>query len=122
MDDKDKEALELAFEMASRDPEYAEHMQAKLAGKPDPSGGWFLPPQSWEEVAQSAVYSTQMDNLRLKPWECPPCQVGDRGADLDRRDLHRYAAAAALKKRMLDAGISHLHPDPLAALEEAKHQ
>jgi len=58
---------------------------------------------------EAAAYSLQMDNLKLKPWQWPPCWVepGDR----------RHKQAAKLLRDMLAAGVSRWHPDPLAAIE-----
>ena len=33
----------------------------------------MLENRSWEEVAQFAARHQQCKNLRLKPWETPPC-------------------------------------------------
>jgi len=60
---------------------------------------------------KAAAYSLQMDNLKLKPWENPPMYGDVSNAD---------AKARRLLKRMLDAGVSRYHPDPLAAIEAAK--
>lgn len=65
-----------------------------------------------------ASYSMQVDNLKLKPWQSPPCHLygEDRVDDCDHH-------ADKIFRRMLDAGISIWHPDPLAALAEvAKKQ
>jgi hypothetical protein len=35
---------------------------------------------------------------------------------------HGWRAAALLLQRMLDAGVSRWHPDPLAAIAEAERQ
>jgi hypothetical protein len=90
-----------------------------LKGKPNPHGGWFVPPQPWEEVARFASYSCQMDTLNLKPWEAPPVNLGDRVAD-DVFDLRGFGQARKLLDKMTAAGISKYHPDPLKALAEAK--
>jgi hypothetical protein len=58
-------------------------------------------------------YAAQFKNLRLKPWQEPPCVMGDepvRGTEDERRSME-------LRRRMIDAGIDPWHPDPLAALE-----
>jgi len=61
----------------------------------------------------SAVYGCQMKNLRLKPWQPPPCW-----AEEDRpRDDHPSAGKVAAweLRRLIKAGV--WEPDPVAALE-----
>jgi hypothetical protein len=72
--------------------------------------------RSWASVAEFCAYSEQMANLHLKPWQEPPMHV-----DPDNPKAGE-AEAAALLRRMLQAGISRWHPDPLAALEEREQQ
>jgi len=67
------------------------------------------------EAEKSARYAAQCTNLRLKPWQEPPCVMGDepmRGTEDERRSME-------LRRRMIDAGIDPWHPDPLAALKAA---
>jgi hypothetical protein len=68
----------------------------------------------WLEVAQFAAYVCQGSALHLKPWQTPPCYV----ADVNEPRVGEESAAKLLR-RMLKAGISRWHPDPLAALEAA---
>jgi hypothetical protein len=104
----DAQALKLAMERASRDPEMADYLQRKLDGTRISDGkGWACPPEKWEAVAESAAYSCQIKALKLKPWEDPPCfadGAGDGPADI-------------LLRKMLAAKISRWHPDPFAELE-----
>jgi hypothetical protein len=107
----DRTALELATDMASRDAELAALTKSKLKGTRRSEGrGWAIPPAKWEEVAEAAAYHFQIERLELKPWEDPPC-LGDEDGN---------GPADVLLRRMLAAGISRYHPDPLAALREAK--
>jgi hypothetical protein len=58
----------------------------------------------------------------LKVWEDAPMDADiemslDAALALEGDDRRRDAAM--LLKRMLDAGVSRYHPDPLAALEKA---
>jgi hypothetical protein len=98
MTKNDKAALKLAMEYAHREPLRAEQLDSKLKGEP------------WSKVAEFAAYCTQTDALSLKPWESPPCN-GDPSGDRPEDKLLR---------RMLKAGVSRWHPDPMAALAEAK--
>ena len=84
--------------IACRDPATKEQLEWKLEREP------------WREVAEFAAYHCQYQALNLKPWESPPCWVDED--DPDERDK----AARALLSRMLTAGVSRYHPDPLAAL------
>jgi len=76
-----------------------------------------LASQPWEEVGRFAAYGAQYDALRLRPWQWPPCWIGDIDAELaappDQSGRHR---AAELLQRMLAAGLSQFEPDPLGAL------
>ncbi len=72
-------------------------------------------PQTEDECL--AAYGAQIDNLRLRPWESPPCCV-----DLD-APLHGHPddlKAVRLLRRMLALGISRWVHDPLKALAEAE--
>ena len=52
------------------------------------------------------------------PWQPAPCNIASA---LDESDPQRsYRAAALLLQRMLAAGVSRWHPNPLAALAEAE--
>ena len=73
----------------------------------------LLEPRPWQEVAEFAAYSTQMDSLKLKPWQLPPCEVEP--------DDRQHRQAAKLLREMLALGVSKYHPDPLAAIEAAKN-
>jgi len=91
----DLKALRECMEIASREPDRAMQLQSMLEDRP------------WAEVAQFACFCVQGDALRCKPWESPPCAAsGDE-------------AAQNLLQKMLSAGVSQFHPDPLAALEDA---
>jgi hypothetical protein len=96
LDAIDREALEMS--MAKAMEERAEQIAYKLKN------------ESWREVAEFAAYACQCDSLHLKPWEAPPCSIFDEERDPE---------GARLLHRMLDAGISMYHPDPLKALKEA---
>ena len=78
-----------------------------------------LEDRSWEEVAQFAARHQQCKNLRLKPWETPPCHgavnLAAPGTDVD----ESFPAANRLLQRLLDAGLSQWEPDPEAALAPA---
>jgi hypothetical protein len=91
--DHDLKALRECIEIQKkREPDRVEQIESMLRER------------SWLEAAQFACYSVQMDVLRLKPWESPPCSSsGDE-------------AAQKLLWKMLKAGVSEFDPDPLAAL------
>jgi hypothetical protein len=72
----------------------------------------MLTDRCWLEVAQFAAYDCQFRALRLKPWQIPPCLVADENEPRVGEE-----AAAKLLHKMLRAGVSRWHPDPLAALE-----
>ena len=61
------------------------------------------------EVAAFCSYHRQVDTLKMKPWEMPPCWCTDADNGLGGR----------LRRRMLAAGVPANHPDPLRALGAA---
>jgi hypothetical protein len=69
--------------------------------------------RSGQQIGRLATYIEQMRKLELKPHETPPCWVDPNNPDEDER------GAVELVRRMLKAGISQYHPDPMAALKEA---
>ena len=75
----------------------------------------MLKERSWQEVAEFAAYDRQIDNMGLRPWETPPCLVCDENEPRVGEEI-----AAKVLRNMLKAGISRWHPNPIAALEEAK--
>ena len=90
----DSEALDLAWEML-------------IAKEPD-----TLDIRSGtEDDKEFAAYRLQCQNLKLKPWQHPPCNLEceERVRDCDRQ-------AFKILQRLLLAGISAYHPDPLAAI------
>ena len=93
----DKEALERALKMDGR----------KVRRGDD----WW-----WE--ATSAAYGCQMDSLHLRPWQEPPCWADD-DKPVDHDGTHGRAAAWALRRRLIKAGLSMYEPDPVRALEAA---
>ena len=73
--------------------------------------------RTWKEVGTFAVGRCQDRNLNLKSWECPPYQT----RLVDPSDDWGYRPGeVALLKRMLRAGVSRFHPDPMAAIEAAE--
>jgi hypothetical protein len=101
LDEVDKAALESAMQIARREPGRSEQLDAKLET------------ESWFDVAWFAAGCVQGRALHLRPWEESPCHVDED--DPQERDKQ----AQALLRRMLAAGVSRYHPDPLRALEEA---
>ena len=71
----------------------------------------MLESRPWQRVAMFASYACQMKVLGLKPWEVPPAHVNNP------KTLRKEEQAGAkLLRRMLRAGVSQYHPDPLVAL------
>ena len=96
----DRAALKLAIKQCrAESPERAAQIDAKLADEP------------WEDVAEFAAYCCQISNLRLKPWQTPPCHVG--GDD-------NQPEAVRLLAQLRELGISRWHPDPIAAIAAAE--
>ena len=98
----DRDALTRALEKAraNDDPGGAEQIERML--KKD----------DWFKVATFAAYCCQVRALGLKPWQPPPAYGHIPMAN------NEHADAAALLKRLFDAGLSRYEPDPIGALEE----
>jgi hypothetical protein len=108
----DKEALERAIAMtrANGGPD-AIQIESMLQKEP------------WWQVGRFAAMCRQCDSLNLGPHLTPPCWAtkADLVADPDDPDdSFGKRAAAVLRKRLLDAGLSVYEPDPITALERAK--
>src|SRR5262245_33132398 len=93
------ESLELAIEetLAEKDVHRVEQVQRKLLE------------ESREEVGRFCCYHRQVENLGLPPWAEPPCWSDGKGNDV----------GARLYRKLVKAGISNWHPNPLAALQAA---
>ena len=88
----------------------AAFLKSKLDGTRMAEGkGWAVPPATWQDGRPSRRLCLPDCGLRLKPWQNPPC-FGDEDGD---------GPADVLLQRMLAAGISRFHPDPLSALAES---
>jgi hypothetical protein len=94
----DKAALERALEIKLKHKDQAEGDQIRdmLADRK----------RTWRETAEFAAYSCQIDALKLKPWEDPPCVCDGEGDEPGDR----------LLRKMIAAGVSQFEPDPMAAL------
>lgn len=66
---------------------------------------------SWRDVARHCVIQQQTARLNLSPGQYPPCSI-----DLAYRQPARDLPQARLLRKMLHAGISRYHPDPMGAL------
>jgi hypothetical protein len=105
MDPRDLEAMRLAIETLRRDPELSDQIELMLRN------------QSEQEVGAFAAGFCQVRNLKLKGWECPPVD----SSSAEPADCYGHRAnEVALLRRMLRAGVSRFHPDPLAALTVAE--
>ena len=67
-----------------------------------------------DDDKEHAAYHFQVRSLHLKPWQQPPCFL-----DIDEKPQQKDKQAHKILKRMVQAGISPWHPDPLRALAEA---
>jgi hypothetical protein len=57
-----------------------------------------------------------MRSLNLNPWQHPPYWADEDDSHPEDRDVQR------LLRKMLKAGISRYHPDPMAALVALKRK
>jgi hypothetical protein len=107
MNAHDRKAMQLAIEMARADSEQQRREIDDL-----------LRTQPWQEVAERAVWVCQDRALRLRPWEAPPFLT--RNVDQPSDCWGRRPEEVALLRRMLAAGVSRFHPDPMTALAAAE--
>jgi hypothetical protein len=78
----------------------------------------MLETQPFEAVGAWAATICQVRNMRLKSWECPPADSTNV-----REPCDRYGSRpdeVELLRRLLRAGVSRYHPDPMQALAAAK--
>ena len=92
--------------IARKDPAYSRRIDQRLAVA-----------RVMDQVGRSAAYHCQIVSLGLQPWETPPCFSMARPAISDHE-----RASRDLLKRMIDAGVSRWHPDPLLAISEAEQR
>ena len=115
MTPKDEAAMRLAIEM-----------QIARGGTRRRQIEYMLKSDPWLSVGKFAAYSCQIASLRLEPWELAPVAVDPVNPDAGRADVQRSTdgryEAAALLREMLSLGISRWHPDPKAAIAEAKRK
>jgi hypothetical protein len=104
--EQDRAALTLAVERCQAESaERARQVERMLADRP------------WAIVATFASFSCQCRALHLKPYETPPCHCNNPD-----KPGPNYEDAARLQRRMLKAGVSKWHPDPLAAIAAGKRR
>jgi hypothetical protein len=105
IDPLDQDAFERAIAMMrQRDPMHAAQIDGKLAHEGFAAAGRF------------AAYAMQCDTLRLRPWECPPCDAKGDAVDPAIVGYGYGRAEISLRNRLQGAGLSIYEPDPLAAL------
>ena len=113
-DRADVAALQLALDLMLADPGRVDQVTRMLAE----SSPW--------EVARFCSYCQQATRLALRPWMTPPCHIHTREnaeAILEKGGVLEKGSncgPAHLVLDMIDAGVSRWHPDPFAALAEAK--
>jgi hypothetical protein len=105
----DKAALQLAVELHRK---RGEAERARIDAE--------LKQKAWFEVARGCAWSEQHRNLRLRPWQPPPCQADPHAINGADDGVMGRRAASLLLARMLKLGVSRWHPDPLAAIEQAE--
>ena len=127
--DSDRAALQLALDLTLADdpPDHGRVEQVTYFLREPKKYG-----RTWLETAEFCSYHQQMTRLNLYPWQSPPCWIVDLdqanailargpqaamdGSDPDISDCQ----PARLLRQMLHRGVSPYHPDPLAAIAEAR--
>ena len=83
----------------------------------------MLKERPWEQVAHFASSFAQEDSLDAAPFEHLPCDLpDDYDPATDPEPVKGGREAYRLRQQMLDLGISKFHPDPVAAIAEAKRR
>jgi hypothetical protein len=114
MPTKSEAAMQMAIDMLiAKGGTDRQHIESML--KADP----------WLAVGKFASYACQTESLRLEPWEVAPVEINDpNNPDAGLRDAQRLIdgryEAAKLLREMISLGISKWHPDPKAAIAQAK--
>ena len=111
-DARDKAALQLAVDITLAETDKARVAQVER----------MLADREWIEVAKFCSYHRQGEALRLLPWQMTPMGIYDPDAVLakPKNDGDGLHEAALLLKKMLAAGVSRYHPDPVAAIKQAR--
>jgi hypothetical protein len=99
---KDREAMMLAMLRCCEESAQREKQIKTMAAS-----------RPWQRVGAFASFVCQCNALDLGPHEGPPCHVNDPDNPQEKEQQ-----AAKLLRRMLKAGVSKWHPDPMAALAE----
>jgi hypothetical protein len=74
--------------------------------------------EGWVEAATRAAYRAQIKSSGLRPWQAPLFEVAD---EVDEAGGYgRTAEEVALKRRVLELGLSLFEPDPRAAIAAAE--
>jgi hypothetical protein len=95
----DLDAMARAIEWVRQQrPDHAEQIEDKLRC------------ESFEAAGEFAADVAQYANLKLKPWETPPCNIWGYG----------QSNAIELRDRLVAAGLSIFEPDPMQALAEVE--
>jgi hypothetical protein len=114
LDPVDRAALELAVKLTleEKDLGRVQQVRSMLADLHRP----------WLEVAEFCSYHQQKRALCLGPGQLTPCGIyPDDEEFMAIRGSRVSLEAVKLLRRMLDAGVSRFHPDPMTALKEAEH-
>jgi hypothetical protein len=108
MDQHDRAAMQAAIEELLRlEPTWNETVAGMLQAQP------------FEQVAVGAAGVCQVKNLRLRAWECPPCDTRDAAPS----DCYgRRSNEVALLRKMLSLDISRYDPTPLASIERVERE
>ena len=104
---RDKDALQRALvAVRTLDPIIVDAVESMLKSR------------TWQEAAEYAAFHCQVNSLRLRPWQAPPCRSDD---EVDPAGMcGGKPEEVALRQRMLALGLSVYEPDPLAAIEHAE--
>src|SRR5262249_47345058 len=98
MEPIDQKALQRALDMALKSEERGRADQIR----------WMLGEHGWLFAARFSSYHLQMNQLKLRPWDRPPCRLKEPDD----------SPAGRLLAKMLAAGMSKHDPEPLKALEQ----
>lgn len=74
------------------------------------------------EQDRRAAFTGQCHSLRLRPWQTPPGWLNENVKPEPGPSHISDLAAWKVLRAMLALGISRYHPDPLAAIAEARRK
>jgi hypothetical protein len=108
MEQRDLAAMRRAIATLQADPELRDSVETLLRDQGEQAAGVF------------ASGYLQVRNLKLKAWECPPCDSTNFATPSNHYGCRPNEVA--LLRKMLALGLSRYEPDPLKVIERVERE